>query len=185
MVRKISTAFAALILAFTPLIASAAISPGTELYGNMDQSLDSGSVQVGQPFTMSKVHSQSYDVHDATIYGHVSDVQRAGQGRPGKIQLAFDKLRTLSGTSYTLDGRATQVQTDTKNNTLKEAGGAVAGMIVGNIIGKKVGTNLGGLLGAAGGYLYAKNNQQNVTVPTNALVTVQVLAARRQAGHRT
>lgn len=184
MLRTLSTAFAALTLAITPLVASAAVSAGTVLYGTMDQSLDSGSAQVGQPFTMSHVHSANYDIHDATIYGHVSDVQTAGQGRPGKIGLAFDKLHTTSGSSYVLTGRATQVQTNTKTNAVKEAGGAVAGMIVGNIIGKTVGTNLGGLLGAAGGYLYAKNNRQNVVVPSNALVTVQVLQARRQAGRR-
>ena len=55
-------------------------------------------------------------------------------------------------------------------------------MIVGNIIGKKLGTNAGGLLGAAGGYIYAKNAKQNVTIPANSAVTVQVIRARRQAG---
>lgn len=182
--RTLSAALAAATIALAPLAASAAISPGTDLVGNMDQSLDSGSAQVGQRFTMSNVHSQDNNINGATIYGHVCDVQHAGQGTPGKIQLCFDKLHTQSGNSYALDGRATQVQTSTKNNTLKEAGGAVAGMIVGNIVGKAVGTNVGGLLGAAGGYLYAKNNKQNVVVPQNAVVTVQVLTARRQASSR-
>jgi uncharacterized membrane protein YebE (DUF533 family) len=70
---------------------------------------------------------------------------------------------------------------NTKNNSLNEAGGAVAGMILGNIIGKKLGTNAGGLVGAGGGYLYAKNAKQNLTVPANSLITVQVLRAYRQA----
>jgi len=182
MIRRLTTLAATLALAFVPLVASAQISAGTELVGNMDQSIDSKSAQVGQRFTMSNVHSQSNNINGATIYGHVASVQHASQGRAGGVQLAFDKLRTRSGGSYALDGRATQVQQSTKNNTLNEAGGAVAGMIIGNIIGKKLGTNAGGLLGAAGGFLYAKNAKQNVTIPQNAVVTVQVLQARRQAG---
>jgi hypothetical protein len=182
MIRKLATLTAAVALAFVPLAASAAITPGTELTGNMDQSLNSASAQVGQRFTMSQVHSQDNNINGATIYGHVCDVQRASQGRAGKIQLCFDKLHTASGSSYTLDGRATNVQVNTKSNVVNEAGGAVVGMIVGNIIGKKLGTNAGGLLGAAGGYLYAKNAKQQVTIPQNAVVTVQVLRAYRQAG---
>jgi hypothetical protein len=181
MVRRFSTVLATLALILAPLVASAQISPGTTLVGNMDQSLDSGNVQVGQRFTMRNVHSQDNNINNAVIYGHVADVQRASQGRTAKIQLAYDKLRTASGASYTLQGRTENVQVNTKNNTLKEVGGALAGMIVGNVLGKWVGTNIGGVLGAGGGYLYAKNSRQNVTIPQNAVVSVQVLRAYRQA----
>jgi hypothetical protein len=181
-VRTFWAALAAAIIGLAPLSAIAQISPGTTLVGNMDQTLDSKNVQVGQRFTMSSVHSQDNNINGGTIFGHISDVQRASQGRPGKIELAFDKLRTRSGGSYALNGRAVNVQTNTKSNALKEVGGAVAGMIVGNIIGKAVGTNLGGALGAGGGYLFAKNNKENVTIPQNAVVSVQVTSAHRQAG---
>jgi hypothetical protein len=180
-VRTFLAALAAALIGLVPLSALAQIESGTVLVGNMDQSLDSKNVQVGQRFTMSDVHSQDNNINGGTIYGHVSDVQRAGQGRPGKIELAFDKLRTRAGGSYALSGRATNVQTNTKNNTLKEVGGAVAGMIVGNVLGKAVGTNLGGALGAGGGYLYAKNNRENVSIPQHAVVSVQVTQARRQS----
>jgi hypothetical protein len=184
MIRKLSTALAAFVLALAPLVASAQITAGTELVGNLDQSLDSGSAQVGQRFTMHNVHSQDNNIHDAVIYGHVAQVQHAGQGTPGKIELAFDKLRTSTGASYALSARATNVQVNTKNNALKEVGGALAGMIVGNVLGKWVGTNIGGIIGAGGGYMYAKNNRQNVTVPQNAVVTMQVLRAYRQGTSR-
>jgi hypothetical protein len=182
MKRILSSLAAAAILAVAPLAASAAISPGTLLTGTMSTSISSGNASVGQPFTMTGVHSQDYNINNATIYGHVCDVQRASQGRSGSIQLCFDKLHTSSGGSYALSGRATSVQENTKSNIVNEAGGAVAGMIVGNIIGKKLGTNLGGLAGAAGGYIYGKNARQQVTIPQNAVVTVQVLRAVRQAG---
>lgn len=179
--RILSSLLAAVVLAAAPLVASAQISPGTELSGTIDQSIDTKNAVVGQRFTMSNVHSQDNNINGATIYGHVSDVRPAGQGRTAQISLAFDKLRTRTGGSYALTGRATAVQANTKSNAVNEAGGAVAGMIVGNIIGKKIGTNLGGLLGAAGGYVYAKNAKQNVTIPANSTVTLQVLQARRQA----
>ncbi len=163
--RTFWAAIAAAIIGLVPLAALADIGPGTVLVGNMDESLDSKSVQVGQRFTLS----------------HVSDVQRAGQGRTAKIELAFDKLHTRSGNSYALSGRATNVQANTKNNTLKEVGGAVAGMIVGNVLGKMVHTNVGGLLGAGGGYILAKNSKENLTIPQNSSVSVQVTSARRQS----
>jgi hypothetical protein len=182
MIRRLSTLAAAAALALVPLVASAQVTAGTELSGTIDQQLDSKSAVVGQRFTMSNVHSQDNNINGATIYGHVDSVQSAGQGRPGKISIALDKLHTRSGGSYALDGRVTAVQENTKSNVVNEAGGAVAGMIIGNIVGKKLGTNAGGLLGAAGGYIYAKNAKQNVTIPTNSVVTVQVIRARRQAG---
>ena len=69
----------------------------------------------------------------------------------------------------------------TKSNAVREVGGAVVGDIVGNFLGKHLGTNLGGLLGAGGGYLYAKNYHENVSVPGGSVVTVQIVRSRRQA----
>ena len=73
------------------------------------------------------------------------------------------------------------MQANTKNNTLKEVGGAVGGMIVGNILGKMVHTNVGGLLGAGGGYILAKNSKENLTIPQSSTVTVEVTSAHRQS----
>ena len=179
--RLLSILAVAAVIGLAPQVALAAISPGTRLVGTMDTSLNSKDAQVGQTFTMSDVHSADNNITGAVVYGHVASVQRASQGTPGKIQLAVDKMRTRAGNIYSLGGSVVGATTNTKNNTLKEAGGAVAGMIVGNIVGKKLGTNLGGLVGAAGGYLYAKNSKENVSVPQNAAVTIEVRNARPQA----
>lgn len=179
--RRLSTLLAAAALAAVPLAASAQISAGTNLSGTIDQSIDSKNAVIGQQVTFSNVHSLDNNITGATMYGHVCDVQSAGQGRPGKLQVCLDTLHTRSGNSYALDGRVIAAQVNTKTNAGNEVAGAVGGMIVGNILGKKLGTNAGGLLGAAGGYLYAKNARQNVTIPANTPVTVQVLSARRQA----
>ena len=183
MIRRIPTLFGAAALALVPLAAQAQVTAGTELVGTMSQDVDSKNAVVGQQVVITNVHSLDNNITGATMYGHVCDVQHAGQGTPGKLQVCLDKLNTRSGNTYVLDGRVTGAQVNTKSNAVNEAGGAVAGMIVGNILGKKLGTNVGGLLGAAGGYLYAKNAKQNVTIPANSTVTVQVLRARRQATH--
>ena len=77
-------------LALVPQVAFAAISPGTQLVGTLDTSLNSKDAQVGQTFTMSGVHSADNNITGATVYGHVISVQRAAQGTPGKIELGVD-----------------------------------------------------------------------------------------------
>ncbi len=179
--KSLSAALAAA-LALTPIVASAAITPGTVLVGNMDESLSAPGAQVGQSFTISNVHSQDRNINGATLYGHVASVSGPSQGRNAQIQLAFDKLHTRSGNSYAITGSATQVQTNTKSNALKEAGGAVAGAVVGSLLFRSVlHSNIGVPLGAAGGYLAAKNNRAGITIPQNAVVSVQIESARPQA----
>jgi hypothetical protein len=179
-----STLAAAALVAFAPVAALANITIGTQLTGQMDRSLSSNHVQVGDTFVLTNVHSANNNINGARVYGHVADVQKAGQGTPGKISLAYDRLVTRSGNSYAISGSTVNAQVNTKSNALKEAGGAVVGMIVGNYIGKHVGgiaSSLGGVIGGAGGYLAAKNNRENVEIPPKAAVTLQVTRARPQA----
>jgi len=174
-------------MSFTAVGASAqAVGVGTTLNGTMAQDLGSKDAQVGQAVTITNVTSAdgSGKIVGATMYGHVTAVQRAGQGRPGKVEIAFDKLTLANGDSYAVQGQVTNLSVKTKSNALKEAGGAVAGMLVGNYLGKVVGLKAGGLVGAAGGYFLAKNNRENVSVPKGSVVTVKLTeVARRQASH--
>jgi hypothetical protein len=168
-------------LAFAPLASFAQIAPGTQLTGTIDQELSSASAQVGDVFTVSGVHSQNNDIEDARIYGHVVQVVRAGQGRAGAIELAYDKVYLASGSVYSLAGSGTiSSQISAKSNTAKEVGGTVAGVIVGNILGKMVGTNLGGLLGGGAGYALAKNNRASAVIPKESKVVVEVNRPLRQ-----
>ncbi|MBV8162654.1 MAG: hypothetical protein JOZ91_00130 [Candidatus Eremiobacteraeota bacterium] len=153
-----------------PSIASAQLHPGTKLVGDMDRTLNSKDVQVGQTFQLHSVHTTNHDINGATLYGHVAHVQRAGQGTPAKIELDVDKLNTTSGNIYKISGEVLDVQVNTKSNAGKEAMAAGGGALVGGLLG-------GGtwaLIGAAGGYVVAKNSRQNVTIPQGSLVTVQV-----------
>jgi hypothetical protein len=172
-------------IAATAIAAQAALTAGSLLNGTVNQDLSSNHAYVGEHVTLSNVTSAdgSGSVTGGTLYGHVAEVQPAGQGRPGKIRLAFDRLVTSRAT-YAVDTTVTQTQTQTKNNALKEAGGALAGMFVGNMIGKTIfHTGIGGALGAAGGFLLAKNNHSNVNISHGTMVQVRVNAVTRRQSH--
>jgi hypothetical protein len=176
MIRKLTTIFAGAVIALLPIAALAQLSPGTTLSGNIDQNLSSNHAYVGETVTISNAHSPNNDILGATVWGHVSSVQTAGQGRPGKITLAFDKVQMRSGV-YAVRGYATNVNVQTKNNALKEIGGAAAGALVGGLLFQGVGA----LIGAGGGALLAKNNRQNVNIPQGSQVSLQIVRARRQS----
>jgi hypothetical protein len=171
------------VLAITP-IASAAPVAGTQYAGTITKSVDSGSAYVGEPVTITHVSSEAGDVAGATMTGTVTKVVKAGQGRPAQLQMTFTRLRLRDGSTYAIDGVVTGMQANTKNNALKEAGGALAGMLVGNMIGKTIfHASGGGFLGAVGGFLVAKNSRQNMSVPAGSTVRVTLRSARRQASH--
>jgi hypothetical protein len=180
---RIASALLAGLMIATALPAQAVLQQGTMLAGTIDQNLSSNHAYVGQPVELSNVSSNDGSVNGGRLYGTVTDVQPAGQGTPGKIRMHFSRLWTRHGT-YNVDTRVSAVQAETKNNTAKEAGGALAGMLVGNAIGKTLfGAGGFGILGAAGGYLLAKNNRQNVNITAGTEVQVQILSvSRRQAG---
>ena len=177
-----AAALAASVLTITPMAAGAAPYAGQQYAGALATPIDSHTGYVGEPVRLSSVMSSSGDVTGATMYGTVTRVVHAGQGRPGQIQMTFTRLVLRSGASYAIDGVVTGAQVQTKNNALKEAGGAVAGMLIGNAITKTIfHVAGGGLLGAAGGFLIAKNNRQDVLISRGAGVRVTLRSVRRQS----
>lgn len=178
-----AAAIAASVILTTPF-AGAAPYAGAQYAGTVTTTVNSKTAYVGQPVTLTNVSSQSGDVTGATMYGTVTRVVRAGQGRPAELQMSFSRLRLRSGTTYAVNGVVTGMQSNTQNNTLKEVGGAVAGMVVGNMLMKTIfHASGGGFLGAAGGYLIARNNRSDMTVPAGSAVRVTLRTVRRQAGH--
>jgi hypothetical protein len=174
------------VLGLTPLGALAQTSPltpGSELTGTMDQTISSSSAHAGDRFKISNVTSANGTgaVTDATVYGHVDAVTTAGQGRNASIRLAFDRVQLYDGKRFTLAARPTHVKVVTKSNATRDGAGAIVGDLLGNWVGKMIGATLLGPIGLIGGFLVAKNARQNVTVPQNSLVTLEVLTARRQA----
>ncbi len=179
-----ASAAAVLTILFAAQVAGAAPYAGAQYAGVITSNVDTGSAYAGQPVTLSNVTSEDGSVKGAHMYGSVTRVVRAGQGRPAQLQMTFTKLVLPSGATYAVDGVVTGMQAKTKNNALKEVGGALAGMIVGNILGKTIfhaASGMGGFLGAAGGYLIARNNRTNMSVPAGSAVRVTLRTARRQA----
>lgn len=168
-------AIVALTLALALPAAGLAISSGTKLTGTIDQGLDSKTARVNQTFTISNASSSDHDINGATIYGHVSKVQKAGQGTPGKIELDVDKINTRSGNIYKVVGAVTDVQVNTKSNAGKEVASVAGGALVGGLIGKGTGAVIGG----SAGLLYSKNSKQDVSIPQGSLVTVQILQSQK------
>jgi hypothetical protein len=177
MIRRLTTLLVGALFAVLPVAALAQLTPGTTLVGNMDQNLSSNHAQPGQPITISNAHTTNHDINGATIYGHVATVQAAGQGTPGKITLAFDKVNTRSGSVYQVSGYASNVDVQTKSNAGKELGAAAAGALVGGLIGHGVGA----IIGAGAGGIYAKNNRQNINIQQGSVITVQIVRSRRQS----
>jgi len=175
--RHVIAVFASLCGVIVPVVSPADIAPGTTLVGTLDRSLNSGNVQVGQPFKLTNVNSHAYNINGATAYGHVAQVQSAGAGRKAQIQLAVDKINTRSGSIYKISGHVTNVQVNTKSNAGREAGAAAGGALIGGLLGH----GWGAVIGGATGFLVAKNVHENVTIPQGSLVTVELDSVRRQS----
>jgi len=161
------------------LVAQAAPAAGGYYSGQLVNPIDSRTAYVGEPVQLTGVHGPG--VSYGQLYGTVTKVVHAGQGRPAQLQITFTRFVSPAGT-YAVDGVVTGMNAQTKNNAGKEAIGAVAGMLVGNAIGKTVfHTGIGGIVGAAGGFLIAKNNRQDMAISKNATVNVKLLSSRRQS----
>jgi hypothetical protein len=176
MIRTLTAALAGALVAVAPLAASAQLSPGTTLTGTLDQNLNSKTAQIGQTITISNANSPNHDINGAVIYGHVDAVQRAGQGRPGKIHLAFDKVNTRAGNIYQIAGYASSMNVETKSNSTKEIASTAGGALIGGLLGH----GIGAIIGGGAGYAISKNSRENVTIPQGSLVTVQITQSRRQ-----
>jgi hypothetical protein len=157
-------------------------APGTALTGTISTGLDSKTAYVGEDVVANNVSSSDGSIRGATLQGAVTRVVRAGQGRNAQLGVHFNYLRLSNGRVYPVNGVVQSMQVNTKSNAAKEAGGALVGMLAGNAIAKTVlGAKGGGIVGAVGGYLIARNNRADVTIPANSTVSVTLVSPRRQA----
>ncbi|MBV9270608.1 MAG: hypothetical protein JO165_05910 [Candidatus Eremiobacteraeota bacterium] len=181
--RKVGLAAVLAVVAsvLSTLVVQASPVAGGQYTGQIANPIDSRTAYVGQSVQLTRVNGPG--VNDGIMYGTVSNVVHAGQGRRAQLQITFHRLVTGNAT-YAVDGVVTSANAQTKTNVGREAVGAVAGMLVGNAIGKTVfHTGLGGLLGAAGGFLIARNNRQDLAISKNSTVNVKLLSSHRQSSH--
>jgi hypothetical protein len=161
--------------------ASRAVPAGTAITTNLTSSVNTASAQVNQPISLSvkaPVPPGASVFEGATFYGHISQVQKASQGRNPMLELDVDSVR-LAGTQTRLPVGATisKIAPSQGPNVGLGAAGAGAGMLLGNWIGKMVGTDVGGAVGAAAGYLLTSNNRQDITVGPGWDISVELLQA--------
>ena len=162
------------------------LKSGMELTGVLGASLDSKTATIGEPVDLTNVIAANGSINGASLLGTVVDVQHPGPGRNAQIMLHFDTLQMPDGSTTPIDGIVVSMKIKTKSNAAKEVGGALVGMIVGNALGKTLlGVSGGGIVGAFGGYLVAKDDRTDITIPANTGVTVRLVHERRQAvsGH--
>jgi hypothetical protein len=197
MLRKSLFALAAAAVMALPIAASAQTTGDTLLpsqsviTGTLEQSITSKSAQVGDPFVLDVVSPYPADDQRYTgskVYGHVAAVTRAGGQRKGGVQLAFDRVTLMDGTTASLTGQVLSLDAKQNgNSTGRGIVGGIVGQIVGNYIGKHIGTDIGGAVGAIGGAIYAGNLGTNVTIGQGTQVSMKTttpstVLSRRQAG---
>jgi hypothetical protein len=170
---------AAASLAPTALLAAQTLPAGTQFNAVLRSALDTKSAYTGQPVSLGVIAPlprNAVSLQDAVIYGHVSQVRAAGQGRNPELTVMVDKIVFANGQSQPLAGEITQItEKRDQSPVVKGAVGALGGMLIGNWLGKALfGGKAGGLIGAAGGYLLASNNKSNFHVPAGSAATVKL-----------
>ncbi len=175
------------------------VPDGTSVIGVLDSDLSTRTAAVGDRFTLRVTSPNEFA--DATIEGHVSQIQRSGRltGR-SVMTLDFDSIRLRDGRSYTFAGLVESVRTSsgevvrvdtegavrddsqtTKTETRAAIGTAV-GAIIGAIAGGGKGAAIGAILGAGGGagsvYVQGRNDLElnrgtEITIRAGAPLNIQ------------
>jgi hypothetical protein len=154
------------------------LAAGSNVTSSMNSTIDSGSAHVGDQFSMTVLtpYPNNNGVYDnAQLYGHVTSVTSAGEGRSPVLAFNIDRIALANGrqayVSMQLESQQTQSHSNISNIALTAAGG----MILGNIIGKTLfKSGLGGPAGLIGGVLYAANKKTNVSLRQGSIVVNQV-----------
>jgi hypothetical protein len=161
------------------------IPQGTVIPVRLDQKLSSATNRQGDSFTVTVRSAYDGDAEfprGTRIQGVLSNLQLAGDGQPGMLELSFREAILPDGqrvgaegslvsldekvVMQTPDGRLV-VRNEHSNDRLKFIGiGAVGGLILGKLTKH---TLEGTLLGAAAGYLYSEYDKQKVQ-PTDVTV---------------
>lgn len=139
------------------------LQQGVALNGTLQQSIDSKSTTAGTPLTL--VLTAPFPnglLKGATVLGHVAGVQKAGQGTEPHIVLAFDRIKFYDGKSQPIHAQLL------KDSPVQDKSGKET-----NAIARAA----GGLLGPAHGIgvaLLSKNHKDNITIPRNSIVVIEL-----------
>ncbi|HET9096742.1 MAG TPA: hypothetical protein VFN37_08775, partial [Candidatus Baltobacteraceae bacterium] len=113
-ISTIPAVLVAMLLLAAPALATP--PPGTHLSGQIQQNISTASANVGDAVTVTNVVAPGANIHNGTMYGTVTKVVRAGQGRPAQLRITMHSLRLASGETYRVDGVVTGMTANTKSN---------------------------------------------------------------------
>jgi hypothetical protein len=155
------------------------VPDNTRIVGVLENDLSTRTAAVGDRFTLRVTDPGEFS--DATIEGHVSQIERSGRltGR-SVMTLDFDSIRLRDGRSYNFGGLVDGVRTttgeivrvdtegavrddsQTTKTETRAAVGTAVGAIIGAIAGGGKGAAIGAILGAGGGagsvYVQGRND---------------------------
>jgi len=180
--HTIASASVAIVLVL-PLAASAYSNPvelsaGNMVTSRMNSTIDSGSAHVGDKFSMTLLtpYPSNNGVYaNGQLYGHVTSVTTAGQGRNPVLAFNIDRIVLTNGRHANVSMFVQSQETQRHNNMANVAITALGGMFVGNMIGKTVfKSSLGGPAGLIAGVLYASNKKTNVSLRQGSVVVTEV-----------
>jgi len=175
------------------------VPDGTTVVGVLESDLSTQTAAVGDRFTLRVTSPNEFA--DATIEGHVSQIERSGRvtGR-SVMTLDFDSIRLRDGRSYNFAGLVQSVRTTTgevvrvdSEGTVRDdsqttktetraAIGTAVGAIIGAIAGGGKGAAIGAILGAGGGagsvYVQGRNDLElnrgtEITIRSGAPLNAQ------------
>jgi hypothetical protein len=180
--------------------APAYVPAGTELVGELSQSLSTRYTRAGQRFTLRVVEPREYE--GATIEGQVlrSDRSERLSGR-ADLSLAFDRIQLRNGQSRPFDGyivgvvtpNGEDVRVDSEGNvseddtqgerTITRSGiGAALGAVLGAIAGGGKGAAIGAAVGAgAGAGSVFVQGRDDLELLSGSRIRIQSIQVRQQA----
>jgi hypothetical protein len=170
-----------------PKVALFTVTSGKHVQVRMNNTLSSKTARVGDTFTASTTEPV-YATNGAVVIpegsemvGRVDAVVPARKGgKPGTIDVSFNRLRLPNGTTRRINGTLTDLYSDDAKSDVEGTasgdkmkhrkiifigGGGAGGAVLGGAIGGGKGALIGGIIGAAGGFLgerYTKGEEAEV-----------------------
>jgi hypothetical protein len=161
------------------------VPQGTELKVRIEDALDSGTTQPGEPFQATLlapvvVGDRVVLSEGASLEGSVTDVIPAKKGikeSGGSLTLSFDRIATTSGQMVEMNAAVSRVAKSTKKKAGTIGGAAAGGALLGKVLGgdtkdAAVGAVVGGAIGtgiAAG----TKGTEMKIEPGTEMTITLQ------------
>jgi hypothetical protein len=180
-IASIAVALALLLPLSASAMNSSAVSlnSGNLVTSSMNSTIDSGSAHVGDRFTMTVLTpypGNNGNFTNAQLYGHVTNVVAASQGKNPVLAFNIDRIVLSNGRESSVSMQLQSQQTQRHNNLGNIAVTAVGGMIVGNMVAKTLfKSSLGGPAGLIAGALYANNKKTNVSLRQGSVVVTEVM----------